>query len=127
MAGTPSDWLARAKSNLARASSPKPEGVLWEDLCFDAQQAAEKSLKAMLCSRGVEFRPVHDIGELIQTLAEAGIQVPDTVRNASELTVYAVQTRYPGEYERVTEEESAEALKTASAVVKWAEAFITGR
>lgn len=124
-AGTAADWLARAKSNLARASSPRPEGVLWEDLCFDAQQAAEKSLKAMLCSSGVGFRPVHDIGELIETLAAAGVQIPESIRKASELTAYAVQTRYPGEYERVTEEEFVEALKTASAIVKWAQTAIS--
>ena len=52
--GSPSDWLKRAKSNLIRARQPKPEEVFWEDICFDAQQAAEKSLKAlitfMMCS-----------------------------------------------------------------------------
>lgn len=35
--GLPSDWLRRAKSNLVRAKQPKPEDVLWEDLCFDTQ------------------------------------------------------------------------------------------
>jgi len=37
-------WLKRAKSNLIRAKQPKHEEVFWEDLCFDAQQAVEKSL-----------------------------------------------------------------------------------
>lgn len=45
--GSPKDWLRRAKSNLFRAKQPKHEEVFWEDLCFDAQQAAEKSLKAL--------------------------------------------------------------------------------
>jgi HEPN domain-containing protein len=90
LAGTPGDWLARAKSNLVRASSPKPEGVLWEDLCFDAQQAAEKALKALLCSKGVGFRPVHDMGELIETLAAAAIHIPEDLRKASQLMAYAV-------------------------------------
>lgn len=45
--GTPRDWLGRAKSNLARARQPKPDEVFWEDLCFDAQQAVEKALKAV--------------------------------------------------------------------------------
>ena len=29
------EWLSRAKSNLIRAQAPKPEGVFWDDLCFD--------------------------------------------------------------------------------------------
>ncbi|HEX5416749.1 MAG TPA: HEPN domain-containing protein [Chloroflexota bacterium] len=48
-AGTPEEWLRRARSNLLRAQQPRPEGVYWEDLCFDAQQAAEKAIKALLC------------------------------------------------------------------------------
>jgi len=43
--GASQEWLKRAKSNLTRARQPKPDDVIWEDLCFDAQQAAEKSIK----------------------------------------------------------------------------------
>jgi HEPN domain-containing protein len=46
--GTPVEWLRRAKSNLIRAKQPRLEGVFWEDLCFDAQQAVEKALKGLL-------------------------------------------------------------------------------
>ena len=38
--GSPLDWLVRAKGNLALAKQPKPEEAFWEDLCFQAQQAA---------------------------------------------------------------------------------------
>ena len=124
--GTPEDWLLRAKSNLARLSSPKPAGVLWEDVCYDSQQAAEKALKAMLCYKKIGFRPVHDIGELIDALVKGGVPVPNDVREASVLTVYAVQTRYPGDYERVTEEEFLDALKMAGKVVSWAEKNVNG-
>lgn len=55
-----SQWLRRAESNLARARFGRqvPE-VLYEDLCFDAQQAAEKSLKALMLYMGMENRPIH--------------------------------------------------------------------
>ncbi len=44
--GDPAEWLRRARSNLhrARAYRQQPE-VLYEDFCFDAQQAAEKAIK----------------------------------------------------------------------------------
>jgi hypothetical protein len=32
--GTPQEWLKRAKSNLTRARQPKPDDVIWEDLCL---------------------------------------------------------------------------------------------
>jgi hypothetical protein len=50
----PREWLNRARSNLARAQT-KITGVYLEDLCFDAQQAAEKAIKALLIKRGVTF------------------------------------------------------------------------
>jgi HEPN domain-containing protein len=42
----PREWLNRAR-HLARAQA-KITGVYLEDLCFDAQQAAEKAIKALL-------------------------------------------------------------------------------
>ena len=45
--GSAADWLARAKGDLALAEIPLPKGAFYEDLCFHAQQAAEKALKAV--------------------------------------------------------------------------------
>jgi len=42
----PLEWLNRARSNLARAKADiRLSDVYLEDLCFDAQQAAEKAIK----------------------------------------------------------------------------------
>ncbi len=49
----PREWINRARSNFARARSRIPEAYL-EDLCFDAQQAAEKAIKAVMMMHGVE-------------------------------------------------------------------------
>ncbi len=51
----PREWLRRARSNLAcaRSGRPTPE-VLYEDLCFDAQQAAAKSRRAVLVKNQAE-------------------------------------------------------------------------
>jgi len=68
--GSPEDWLKRARSNLARAKLPKLDEALWEDYCFDAQQAAEKALKAMLLFNNIPFRFVHDIAELLTLLEQ---------------------------------------------------------
>ena len=120
-AGSPSEWLERANSNLTRARQPKPEGVFYEDLCFDAQQAAEKAIKELLIAKAVEFRFVHDIGELLRTLEESGVVIPSTVRDAVELTEFAVEARYPGPFEPVTEDEWKRAVELAETVVSWVE------
>jgi HEPN domain-containing protein len=122
--GTPQDWLARARSNLVRSRQPKPQEVLWEDLCFDTQQAAEKALKAVLLSRAVSFPRVHNIAALLTLVQKQGIAVPSAVMAASQLTDYAVMARYPGPSEPVTEEEYRAALATAEAVYLWASTLI---
>jgi HEPN domain-containing protein len=86
-----------------------------------AEQAAEKALKALLRDRGIEFPPVHDLGELVDLLTRKWIAVPERIREAVSLTHYAVQTRYPGDYEPVSEQEWHEALQLATAVVRWVE------
>ena len=119
--GSPSSWIARAMSNLIRARQPKPEGVFWEDVCFDAQQAVEKALKALLLHRNIRFRFVHHIGELMDALSQNGEQIPENVLSSVELTEFAVEARYPGPFEPVTEEEAKDAIETAQAVIEWVE------
>ncbi len=122
--GSPKGWLRRAKSNLIRAKQPKHEEVFWEDLCFDAQQAVEKSLKALLLFHKIPFRFVHDIAELLTVLEQNGLSLPEQIRAAAELSDYAVETRYPGPMEPVTEDEYKEAVKVAEMVVSWVGGFI---
>jgi hypothetical protein len=56
----PREWLNGARSNLVRAEHMLP-GTYLEDLCFDAQQAAEKAVKAVFIHRGIDFPYVHTI------------------------------------------------------------------
>jgi HEPN domain-containing protein len=114
------EWLNRAKSRMAKARARLP-AVYLEDLCFDAQQAAEKALKAVLIAYHVRFPFVHDLGELLRLIEESGEDIPDVVRDAVPLTDYAVEARYPGPGEPVDEEEYAGAIAAAQAVVSWAE------
>lgn len=59
--GSGQDWLTRARSDLALARMTKTRAVLYEHLCFHAQQASEKALKAVLGSHGVPFPKTHDL------------------------------------------------------------------
>lgn len=116
----PREWLNRARSNLALAKSRIPEAYL-EDLCFEAQQAAEKAIKAVMIRRNIEFPYVHDLARLLSLLEEEGEEIPEVVRKAEELTRYALVTRYPGIARSISEQEYAEAVAIAEAVVRWTE------
>lgn len=63
------EWLRRAKSNLACAKTGKiSQDVLYEDLCFNAQQAVEKALKSLCIVHGIVFPRTHDISYIIELL-----------------------------------------------------------
>ena len=55
---------------------------------------------------------------------EAGLPLPESVRQADVLTPFAIETRYPGYWEEIREEEEAEALRIAEQVVEWARRMI---
>jgi HEPN domain-containing protein len=122
----PREWVNRARSNLALAKSNIP-GAYLEDLCFEAQQAAEKAIKAVMLRRNIEFPYVHDLARLLSLLEEQGEEIPEVIRKAEELTRYALLTRYPGIARPVSEREYTEAVAVAEAVVRWAEERIRGR
>jgi len=122
--GTAQDWMARAKSDLALARVPLPEGAFYEDLCYHAQQAAEKALKAVYQHRGWLFRYIHDLKELSNGLRRNGLDIPPEVEEAVVLSSFAWEARYPGLNEPVMVAEYQEALRHAEAVVAWAEKVI---
>jgi len=103
------EWLARARSCLALAGMSVKGDIRAEDLCFQAQQAAEKSLKALLSASGRSIPRTHDLVALLRDAARY-YAIPEPVKDVVELNDYAVQTRYPGDYTPVTASEHADAV-----------------
>jgi HEPN domain-containing protein len=123
-AGSAEDWLRHAESDLALSSHPRFENVLTEMLCFHAQQAVEKSLKAALVHRGVTFPHTHDIAALVTAVRNAGIDWPDDLDEAVDLAEYAVAARYPGAHLGVSDDDLRTAVDLARRVLAWARASI---
>ena len=122
----PHEWLHRARSNLACAKTPVPDADL-EDLCFDAQQAAEKAIKAIFVHRGERFPFTHDLDGLLTLLGQIGLKIPKYLWDADELSPFAVEMRYPGRAAPVTPRQYRRAVRIATAVLRWAERkIITG-
>ena len=91
----PREWLNRARSNLVLARKTLAD-VYLEDLCFDAQQAAEKAIKAVFIHRGETFPYVHNLKKLLELLEKNGLKIPKYIRQADVLTRFAAEPRYPG-------------------------------
>jgi HEPN domain-containing protein len=113
--------MSHAESDLRLARlAAADESIRPEQVCFHAQQAAEKAIKAVLLARRIEFPLTHDIEELLE-IAEAGlIKLPEDLRDAGLLTPYAVETRYPGNWAELAERDVEEAMHMAEQVLAWA-------
>ena len=87
-----------------------------------AQQAVEKSIKAVLAARGVDFPFTHDIGGLARISKEAEVPLPDDLSEADQLTPYAGALRYDAEDPKLVDRKTA--LRWATAAVTWARAEV---
>jgi HEPN domain-containing protein len=114
------EWINRAKSSFALSKAYTIAGTCYEDLCFQLQQAAEKALKGLLIYHGVEPEFTHNIEALLNELKKF-TDIPKNINEAVKLTDYAVFTRYPGEYDEITNEEYEQAVKIAQDCLDWVE------
>lgn len=123
--GNAEDWLRHAKSDLTLATIRLPEGVLFSSLCFHAQQTAEKSIKAVLVHRGVEFPRIHSLARLVDLLPADIVRTP-LLLEVSTLSPFATIFRYPIEQDDsdILPEEYARAVQLAQAVYDWAHTMI---
>ncbi|GMO63245.1 MAG: HEPN domain-containing protein [Treponemataceae bacterium] len=111
-------WLDRAISSYELAKANVSKLVLYEDLCYQAQQSVEKALKGLLIYYDVEPEFTHNVGVLLTALSDY-TDIPDNIKDATKVTKYAVQTRYPGEYDDITKDNYEESLKIAKACLDW--------
>ena len=120
-------WFEKAKNDLITAQQTLAllDGPT-DTPCFHAQQAVEKSLKALLTAEGVAFPRTHDLMPLLE-LARAVLPDLERFRNAfAELTDYAVEVRYPGDFIDPSREDAQAALETARQVVEMVRVKLPG-
>jgi len=125
-ADSPQAWPRFAQSDLALAEARPDARVLFENLCFHAQQAAEKSIKAVLVLNGVAFPKTHSLARLLDLLPPS-IVPTQGVLDSRTLSGYATVTRYPGTVEPPGEEDYRAALRLATAVFAWAKEIVGSR
>jgi HEPN domain-containing protein len=86
---------------------------------FHAQQAVEKSIKAVLAARGVAFIKSHALSYLIGLVEEHDITAPEALSEADVLSPWAVEFRYEGEQPPALDRSAS--LKLVEEVHAWAE------
>ena len=109
-------WLRFSGEDLsvgARLMSGAPTAP--RHACWLSQQAAEKALKAALILEEVDFSYTHDL-DALRNLLPDGWAVRDTHADMAELTEWAVETRYPGDWPEHTDADATRAVSQARSV-----------
>ena len=109
--------MAKAATDLRVREQLLGQGAVFsEAIAFHAQQAAEKSLKALLVARQVEFPKTHDLERLLDLVAVGDAPLAEALADVAELTPYGVEYRYPGEYAPVPAETAITCVSLARKV-----------
>jgi HEPN domain-containing protein len=115
-------WLKQAEYDL-RAAEHNAGGEFYSIACFNAQQAAEKALKAFLFAQGERVVLGHSAGELCRRCGEYEESFNDLAASAGKLDRFYVPTRYPDALpggvpaEVYDEEDATGAITSASKVL----------
>ena len=111
------EWIAFADDDLRLAQhtlslSPRCPFRL---AAYHAQQCAEKCFKAYLVWRGIDFPHTHNIARLRKLCVDVASWAAG-LRDADELSTFAMTARYPGQEMTVTESDALMSVRIADAV-----------
>jgi HEPN domain-containing protein len=118
----PKEWTEKARVFLEEAERHVRVGYYWL-ACFEAQQAAELYLKALLVALTGTHPYTHDLVELLKTFEELGIEVSEELKVYGDaLTPHYTLARYPGRKPLSYDEERARrCVNQARAFKDWVE------
>lgn len=89
-------WLEKARNDLLNIDNNlAAESIPWDTVCFHAQQAAEKLLKALLVYHGKEPPRTHDLVALLTQCLQFTPDLDDMEADCRNLTYFAIDSRYP--------------------------------
>ncbi len=107
-------WLRKAEHDLLNIQNNLGSTTIpWDTVCFHAQQAAEKFLKALLVLHGREVSKTHDLVALLARCVECEAGLANLESDCRTLTSYGVAARYPDDLFEPGETESREVVAAA--------------
>lgn len=115
------EWLKEAAEDYGFASvnlEDQDQDQYFRKICFHFQQATEKYLKAFVVAKGLPFRKIHDLVELVRMCQEDDSSFEEITEEAEFLTDFYVDTRYPAHWPIETDRNEAEKAKNAADKIK---------
>jgi HEPN domain-containing protein len=105
-------WIAKAEGDWCIVEIMTQQEDYPRDLiCFHCQQYVEKLLKSLLTLNSVEIPRTHDLRRLIEITIPYLPQLSELSDRADELTIHAVQSRYPDDWQNIEESDVREMMQ----------------
>ncbi len=89
------EWINKADKDLKVAERFLNDENMADVVCFRAQQASEKCLKAYLNWLEIEYPKTHLLEKLIELASLTDKDISKLKEDAAKLSPFAVETRYP--------------------------------
>jgi HEPN domain-containing protein len=116
-------WVSKAENDFLNIENNLQAPLTpWDTVCFHAQKAAEKLLKASLICCGQVPTRTHDLVVLLVRCAEFDDSLKTLEGDCRRLTVYAVGSRYPDD---LFEPSKGDALEMVGAARRVRQAVMT--
>jgi HEPN domain-containing protein len=108
------EWMKKAEHDLGTAKLVVDAGIPYADqVCFHAQQAAEKALKSILAFFGSSIPKTHDLMFLLDAVRDTTTVPVEFDAMLELLDGYSVDVRYPmGDFDP-KDDDAREALRCA--------------
>lgn len=119
------EWIEKAEEDFKFASSSLELENYFAQICFHFQQSAEKYLKAFIIANGLEFRPVHNLLELLEICRVKEPNIKQIEEACRYLNPFYIDTRYPVHWPTNYDKETAiQANDSIKQIRKWIRRFL---
>jgi HEPN domain-containing protein len=109
-------WLDFSESDLIAAKTLlNATSNHSRQVCYLSQQAAEKALKAVLIYTQTVFPFTHDLDRLRECIPN-GWRIKIAYPNLYSLTIWAVESRYPGDMPEITTTDAQDSILMAEGI-----------
>lgn len=120
------NWLDKASEDLAFAKANLQEGSeFYPQICFYLHQSFEKYLKAYIIAKGLDFKRIHDLTELVQICMGNDQEFNKFYEAAKLLNPFYIGTRYPDFIISINKSNAEKALQATEEIASFIKAKLS--
>lgn len=113
-------WIEKAEKDLLSDERALDfDDPVTEAVCFHSQQSVEKYMKAYLIFLDIYFPRTHDLGQLGKLIETKDTYFETLKYEADLLSDYAVEIRYPDDFNEPTLDETRNSILIAEKIINY--------